>query len=302
MDHPTILIPVPPFFSFQECLWFLNRNYDDCLHVISDNAIWKAIQTPFGDVLFHIQEHGGFLEIETLAGPANPECRDFLTSFVKEWFDLERDIQPFYAHLKRDKRLAYMADDFTGLRLIGISDMFEALCWCIIGQQINLTFAYKLKRRLVERFGRHLEWDNQVFYIFPDAETLANAEVDELRAMQFSEKKAQYISGIARAFVAGMLSKEGIAALPDFPAQQKALTSHKGIGIWTANYALMKSLRVPQGIPHGDVGLLNALVAHGIIADRTEKDKINAFFGAFAGWETYLAFYLWRSLAVKALV
>lgn len=214
---------------------------------------------------------------------------------------MDRDLVPFYEHLKRDSRLAYMTEDFSGLRLMGISDMFEALCWSIIGQQINLTFAYKMKRRMVERYGRHIEWDNRVFHIFPEPEILANAEIAVLRGMQFSEKKAEYVIGVARAFVNHTLSRGQIDALPDFEARQKALIAHKGIGVWTANYVLMKSFRAPEGIPHGDVGLLNALAGHGIIAERSEKGKIEAFFRDYAGWETYVTFYLWRSLAVKPL-
>jgi len=300
-SQQTILIPTPPVFSFQECLWFLNRNYDDCLHLVTENAVLKAIATPFGDVLFRVSEQGNFLKIEVLAGASSSACSDFLTAYVNEWFDMDRDLAPFYVHLKRDSRLAYMAEDFSGLRLMGISDMFEALCWSIIGQQINLTFAYKLKRRMVERYGRHIEWENQVFYVFPEPEVLANAEVTVLREMQFSQKKAEYVIGVARAFAEGTLSRALIEALPDFEARQKALVAHKGIGIWTANYVLMKSFRAPEGIPHGDVGLLNALVGHGIIAERSEKNKIEAFFRDYAGWETYVTFYLWRSLAVKPL-
>ena len=301
MHQQTILIPTPPLFSFSECLWFLNRNYDDCLHSVGENAVLKAIATPFGDVLFKVSEQGGFLQIDVLEGASTPECRDFLTAYVKEWFDMDRDLTPFYMRLKRDSRLAYMAEDFAGLRLMGISDMFEALCWSVIGQQINLTFAYKMKRRMVERYGRHIEWDNQVFHIFPGPEVLADAAVEVLREMQFSQKKAEYVIGVARAFVEGTLSRAQIDALPDFESRQKALTAHKGIGVWTANYVLMKSFRAPEGIPHGDVGLLNALVGHGIITERSEKDKIEAFFRDYVGWETYVTFYLWRSLAVKPL-
>jgi DNA-3-methyladenine glycosylase II len=119
--------------------------------------------------------------------------------------------------------------------------------------------------------------------------------------MQFSEKKAEYTIGIARAFLEGRLDKEKIASLPDLAARKKALTDHKGIGVWTANYALMKSLKEPECIPHGDIGLLNALSYHNIINDRKEQEKIDALFSAFAGWESYLVFYLWRSLAVKQL-
>ena len=302
MDSPqTILIPIPSLFSFQECLWFLNRNYDDCLHFVGENYVLKAIATPFGDVLFRVSEQGGFLQLELLEGTSSPGCRDFVTAYIREWFDMDRDLAPFYTHLKRDGRLAYMAEEFSGLRLMGILDMFEALCWSIIGQQINLTFAYKMKRRMVERYGRHIEWNNQVFHIFPEPEVLANAEVEVLREMQFSQKKAEYVIGAARAFVEGTLSRSLIDTLPDFEARQKALVAHKGIGIWTANYVLMKSFRAPEGIPHGDVGLLNALAGHGIIAERSEKDKIEAFFRDYAGWETYVTFYLWRSLAVKPL-
>ncbi|GGM91579.1 DNA-3-methyladenine glycosylase [Dyadobacter beijingensis] len=300
-SQQTILVPVPPIFSFRECLWFLNRNYDDCLHWVTETAVFKAIATPYGDVLFRVSEQGNFLKIDVLEGVAGRESRDYLTAYVSDWFDLDRDLLPFYAQLKQDGRLGYMADSFFGLRLMGISDVFEALCWSIIGQQINLKFAYKMKRRMVERYGRHIEWNNQVFHIFPGPEVLANADVEVLREMQFSQKKAEYVIGAARAFVEGTISRSIIEALPDFEARQKALVAHKGIGVWTANYVLMKSFRAPEGIPHGDVGLLNALVGHGVIAERSEKAKIEAFFKDYPGWETYVTFYLWRSLAVKPL-
>ena len=115
--------------------------------------------------------------------------------------------------------------------------------------------------------------------------------------MQFSDRKAEYIITIAKAFSAGEMSKELLQLLPTLQAKQESLTKIKGIGIWTANYALMKSLREPASVPHGDVGLLNALSNHGIIKDRTEISKIESLFKKFKGWESYLVFYLWRSLA-----
>lgn len=291
-----MLIPVPPLFSFRECLWFLNRNYDDCLHVVGNNNVIKAIATPFGDVLFRVSERIGFLQIEVLDGTSTAESHDFLAAYVRDWFDMERNLEPFYDQLRQDSRLAYMTDTYSGLRLMGISDVFEALCWSIIGQQINLKFAYKLKRRMVEQYGRHIEWNNEAFYIFPEPEVLARADIAELRGMQFSQQKSDYLTGMARVFAEGILSRDSIEALPDFQTRQSALTAHKGIGVWTANYVLMKSFRAPEGIPHGDVGLLQALVGHGIIAERNEKANIEAFFKAFPGWETYVTFYLWRSL------
>ena len=190
-----------------------------------------------------------------------------------------------------------MCEDFKGLRLIGIPDLFEALCWSIIGQQINLTFAYKLKRRMVEAFGQQVEFEGITYHLFPEAERLAQVTVPELRAMQFSDKKAEYVITVAKAFASKQLSKEILQRIPTLTAKQEKLTQLKGIGIWTANYALMKSLREPTSVPHGDVGLLNALANHGIIKDRGETAKIENLFKKFKGWESYLVFYLWRSLA-----
>jgi DNA-3-methyladenine glycosylase II len=294
-----ITIPEPALFSFDECAWFLNRNYDDCLHVIKENEIIKAVEVGGKPFLLRITSQNETLQIEILKGTPTKEDEVLLIAYITEWFDLNTAIEPFYKLLKKDKRLAYMSKEFEGLRLVGINDLFEALCWSIIGQQINLTFAYKLKRRLVEKYGTAIEYECELHYIFPASEILAKVTVEELRAMQFSGSKAKYLIGAAQAFASKELSREVLLALPSVEHQIEALTSLKGIGVWTANYALMKSLRVPGSIPHGDVGLLNALVNHGVIKDRSELKKIDALFRKYKGRESYLVFYLWRSLSVK---
>jgi 3-methyladenine DNA glycosylase/8-oxoguanine DNA glycosylase len=82
--------------------------------------------------------------------------------------------------------------------------------------------------------------------------------------------------------------------------QVKLLTAIRGIGVWTANYALMKTLKQLQAIPYGDVGLLNALLNHGLIKDKKDTAGIEQLFRRFKGWESYLVFYLWRSLAMAS--
>lgn len=275
-------------FSFKECLWFLNRNFDDCLHTVGPDYVRKAILIKGEPVLFEIGEG---LVTKVLQGAHSPD------EFIREWFDVDRDIAPFYEQLSAYETLSYMSRDFAGLRLMGIPDLFEAICWCIIGQQINLTFAYKIKRRLVEAYGQRIVYEGQSFYTFPAPEVLADADPVLLKNMQLSGKKLEYLTGIAQAFKEGRMSKEILLSLKDVTAQQQALTAIRGIGIWTANYTLMKTLRVPSAIPYGDAGLLNALMAHHIIRDKKDLVSIERFFQHFKGWESYLVFYLWRSLA-----
>lgn len=299
MNKQIYHIPKPQLFSFDECMWFLDRRFDECLYRVNKTEVVKAILINDNPFLFSIKESGNDLVVEILQGKPGTMQQTALLSYVTDWFDLSTDLRPFYNLLSANKKLAYMCDEYKGLRLIGIPDLFEALCWSIIGQQINLTFAYKLKRRMVEAYGQRLEFEGVTYNLFPECERLAQLAVPELRAMQFSDKKAEYIITVANAFAKGQLSKEILQSVPNLESKQKALTSLKGIGIWTANYALMKSLREPTCVPYGDIGLLNALESHGIIKERTETEKIERLFKKFKGWESYLVFYLWRSLAKK---
>ncbi|WP_229216656.1 DNA-3-methyladenine glycosylase [Dyadobacter sp. 3J3] len=270
------------------------------MHSLTVDKILKAVLIRDVFFVFSIAQNGQALQIKILFGPCDLETTAAIKDYVIDWLDIDRDLNPFYQLLNQRSEIAYMAEEFKGLRIIGIPDLFEALCWSVIGQQINLTFAYKLKRRLVEKYGCHTTFENQQFHIFPSFEILAEADPDDLKAMQFSSKKVEYIINISKLFKAGKLSKEILLSLPDYDARQKVLMSVKGIGIWTANYALMKSLKEPSSVPYGDSGLLQALLVHEIITDKKDSLQINNFFQEMRGWESYMAFYLWRSLAKRS--
>jgi DNA-3-methyladenine glycosylase II len=292
-----IYVPKPRDFSFTECLWFLNRNYDDCLHVVDADSVSRAIIINDAVVVLTVMENEEHLVIDTGTTEHAGPVKDALLRYFYQWFDLGRDIEPFYRLLKIHPVLGYMAEDFKGLRVMNIPDVFEALVWSIIGQQINLTFAYKLKRVLVEKYGTLVKYSGGQIYAFPSPAVLAAASVDDLRGLQFSRQKAAYIINAAKVFNEGELSKE---MLMDLSPNEKiaALVELKGVGKWTANYVMMKSLNDTTGVPHGDVGLLKALEDHGLITDRKDEIAITGIFRCFAGWESYLVHYLWRSLAI----
>ena len=288
-------IPIPENFSFQECLWFLDRNYDDCLHEVGQNLVRKLLSFEGIPTLIEIHEESNYLVINVLSGK-NSENK--IVEFVKEWFDIDRDLTDFYHLLSQDAELAYMNSEYKGLRLLGIPDLFEALCWSIIGQQINLTFAYKLKRKMTEAFGTKLTYENQDYYLFPSPDIVANLQVSDLMPMQFSTRKAEYLIEIAKQFVSQNISKSKLEQMTT-PEAIKALVSIRGIGEWTANYALMKSLKRLECVTYGDVGLYNALFALKGFPKRPTREQLDSFFENFKNWEAYMVFYLWRSLAVK---
>jgi DNA-3-methyladenine glycosylase II len=283
----------------EELLWFLSRGFDEPVYRVKGNSVFRAFKVEDEKFLVKIIPGSWSVKIEWLWGERTEEKAAFVKNFVNEWFDLEADIAPFYKLLKANDKLYYMAVDFNGLKLIGMPDLFEALAWAIIGQQINLTFAYKLKRRLIEKYGDFIDHEGEIYYIFPSPGAIAAADSEDLREMQLSGSKVAYIKNAAAVFAAGKIDKTRLKALPDATSRRELLTAQKGIGVWTANYVLMKCLRDQSAVPFGDAGLLNALLGHGIITSKTELKGMYELFEKFKDWEAYLVFYLWRSLAPK---
>lgn len=293
----TIRIPKPDIFSFSECMHFLDRGYDDCLYAIEENRILKPLRIGGEGILIAITEQPEVLNLEICCGGKSDQILEAASDYVTRWFDLNRNLRPFYELLRIHDRLAFMPEQYHGLRLMGIPDLFEALCWCVIGQQINLTFAHRLKRRLVETWGRSIVHSTGRHYFFPDPEVVADLTVSELKAMQFSRRKAEYIIGIARRFAEGELSKSSIQALSNSEQMLNHLIQIRGVGPWTANYVLMKSLRQPDCITYGDTGLRSALSSLLELNRKPTKKEVDSFFEPFAGWESYLNIYLWRTLS-----
>ncbi|MCW9705656.1 DNA-3-methyladenine glycosylase family protein [Fodinibius salsisoli] len=289
-----ILLPKPNIFSFSECLHFLDRGYDDCLYTLAGQQVLKPLRINGEKGLIEISETADALKARLLTGTLSPAT---IKQYITHWFDLERDLQPFYRLLNQHQQLSKMSSKYHGLRLMGIPDLFEALCWCVIGQQINLTFAYRLKRRLVETYGTSTTYKSEQHFFFPDPEVLATLTVDELREKQFSRRKAEYIIGIARQFAGDKLSKHDIEALAGSDQRLKRLTKIRGVGPWTANYVLMKSLQQSDCITYGDTGLQSAVSTLLELDRKPTKEEIDSFFEPFAGWESYLNIYLWRTLS-----
>jgi len=196
---------------------------------------------------------------------------------------------------EKDRLLSGPASRFFGYRIVGQPDLFESLVWAVLGQQINLGFAYTLKERFVRTFGEKYILGGKEYFLFPSPETVAVLTNDELLSLQFSIQKSRYTIGIAEAFANGELSREKIAHLPLDEAKHE-LMKIKGIGNWTANYALMKTFRYPDAFPLEDVGLHNAIKNLKKLQQKPAIEDVKRIFRKYRGWEAYATLYLWKTL------
>jgi DNA-3-methyladenine glycosylase II len=290
---------LPTEFSFAENIKYLSNAPNECLFHIKDERIYKAV--PVGDetpiIEISVNEEN-VMAIRFLGDttPSRKCVRAAVARYVREWFDLDTPLLPFYELAKTDVLLQRAVDSFYGLRNIGIPDLFEAICWGIIGQQINLTFAYTLKRRLVENFGRRVECDGEEYWVFPTPQQIAGLTVEDLDVVRMTVKKCEYIIDIAQLIVEGKLSKELLAGAGDYKKAEKMLVKIRGIGPWTANYVLMRCLRIPSAFPIDDVGLHNAIKHLMGTETKPTKEEIIQLSSKWTNWESYATFYLWRFL------
>src|SRR5690606_25653311 len=146
----------------------------------------------------------------------------------------------------------------------------------------------------VEQYGESITFEGETFWLFPSFEMIAAINVDDLRRLQFTTRKAEYIIGTAKDMKSGRLTKDFL--LLQKPDQiQKSLMQIRGIGAWTAAYVMMKSLHQPSAFPITDVGLHNALKNLLRLKEKPTIEEIEEYAANWEGWQAYATFYLWRS-------
>jgi DNA-3-methyladenine glycosylase II len=149
-------------------------------------------------------------------------------------------------------------------------DPFEALVSSITAQQVSLHAAFAVRSRFIDYFGEPAEHA----VAFPTRERVAHASEEELTALGFSRRKAEYVLGVARA----ELDFAELALLPDDEVKAR-ITALRGLGDWSADWFLARHLARPQAWPAGDLGLRKAVLA--FYPDVTDVRAAGARFDPF---------------------
>jgi DNA-3-methyladenine glycosylase II len=169
-----------------------------------------------------------------------------------------QEIRTGLAHLHAtDPVLAHVIDDRPGFdpdafaRRLPTMDLFGALVFQVIGQQISVIAATAIFGRLAERFGGRA----------PNAGELAAVDEQTLRGLGLSRRKAATVIDLAQRFTDGRLSEAELRDLPDEEVIGR-LTEVKGIGPWTVQGALLIALQRPDLVRAGDLALRRSIQAH----------------------------------------
>ena len=189
-----------------------------------------------------IEAAPGGVDVEPLTAETEPVVRTVL--------GLAFDLEPFYEWAAADDVLGPSTVRLAGFRPTLAPDPFEMLVGAITAQQVSLFSAVAIRNRLIERFGTRVGH----VWAFPLRESIAAASEDELVAVGFSRRKAEYTVGLARSD----LDLPALAALPDDEVKAR-LVALRGVGEWTADWFLARHLARPNAWPWGDLALRKAV-------------------------------------------
>lgn len=205
-------------------------------------------------------------------------------------FQLDTSLEEINAHFHgTDLELLFV--QYRGLPLTCEFDLYYSIMKTIIHQQLNLSFAHTLTERFVRNFGE----EKDGFARYPTPERVSMLEYEDLRKLQFSQRKAEYVIDTSRLIAKGELDLNELSMKTDDEIIEE-LTKIRGIGYWTAENILLFGLGRKNLFPIKDVGIQNALKNLYKLDQKPSLEDMIHYSETWSPYKSYASLYLWESL------
>ncbi|MEI4831719.1 DNA-3-methyladenine glycosylase [Bacillus sp. FJAT-53711] len=208
-------------------------------------------------------------------------------SFIFQWNQPFHEIQNHFINTS----LRPLFETFAYTPIILEFDYFSCLLRCIIHQQVHLKFATKLTEQFVKTYGT----EKHGVFFFPKPEQVANITVEELRNQKFSQRKAEYIIGLAKHITDGKLSLEELEGKTDEEVREQLLPL-RGIGAWTVQNFLLFGLGRQNMFPKADIGIQRALQQLFQLEQKPDDAFLERMKQECEPYCSYASLYLWKSI------
>ena len=180
---------------------------------------------------------------------------------------------------KKDKRLCEVIDRIGHIDRTVDPDLFSSFLHHIIGQQISTKAQATIWQRVQDALGT------------VNAEAILAAGVPSLQALGMTFRKAEYLTDLAGRIVDGSFDLETVRSMDDAEAI-RALSSLRGIGVWTAEMILLFCLQRPDIFSYDDLAIrrgLRMLYRHRDI----DRQRFERYRRRFSPYGSVASLYLW---------
>ncbi len=179
----------------------------------------------------------------------------------------------------KDKKLAEVIERIGHIDRACMDDLFEAVVNSIIGQQISTKAHESLWKRIKDDLGTL------------DAPKVLALGREKLQAYGTTWRKVDYIMEFAKKVDSGAFDLEAIHDMTDEEAIA-ALSSLKGVGVWTAEMILLFCLQRPNIFSFGDLAILRGIrmVYH---HKELPKERFERYRKRFTPYCSVASLYFW---------
>ena len=266
---------------------------------VEDRSVTKAISVGGRAVVYRVTFEGATerpaLRVELHAEPPIAEpARRAVVDRVAATFGAQDDLEAFYALAVRDPAFAPLTSAYRGLRHVRFPSPFEAACWGVIDQRLQLPVARAMKDALVRGAGPSLVVDGVEHRAFPEAAALVelgDAGIGKL----VPGRPGEAVAALARTFAP---CDEGF--LREAPREEVRawLRAIRGVGPFTSGFVLYRGLGRFDGVTL--VAPKLAVAAERVYGRRFSRADVERAAGTFGEWGGYWMLYLWASTFVPA--
>ncbi len=289
----SVTIPLPSGYRSGDVLAFHRRDVRTIAERVDDATISKGLLWEGRPACLRIALKPGAAEVG-LAVDGDSADAAAVEAMARRMLGLTQDVARFERDFADHPEIGAVIARRSGLRVPVTATPFEAITWAITGQQISVSAATSIRRRLIQAADvRH----SGGLWCYPDAEQILRLTEDGLRPLGFSATKARTIHALATAVSGGGLPLDAWLLAPDAEEIRARLREVRGIGPWTISYALLRGFGWLDGSLHGDVAVRRNLQILLGRADKLTEAETEAWLAPFSPWRAMVAAHLWMMQA-----
>ena len=296
---PEFVLVLPRDFLPGPTLRSWGRDPGSLTERVDGHRILRTLRTPAGAASVEIEISGQSarcrVEAERPLEPATVRAAHRVarrTLGLVDGHGAAVDVGPFERRALRDRETAPLVAKRRGLRIPLTADPFEALTWAVLGQQVNLAFAFTLRRNLLSLVGVPAP---RGLRAHATATEVARLDPADLVRRQLSRSKARYLVELAQAAASGELALEALQGTAASRIEE-TLLARRGVGPWTAAYVMLRGYGLADCVPVGDAGLTLALQRFHRFDARPDPARTRELMAPFAPHRSFATFHFWNSL------
>lgn len=286
-------ILLPENFRPLDILAFHRRDSQELSERVGDGTMEKGMI--WGDapaclaIRFH---HGQAIATLDIDGHVVEDCQLDFERMVRRMLGLTQEIEAFEDRYRSHPLLGPLIARQPGLRVPLAATPFEALTWAVTGQQISVSAAVSLRRKLIGATNIH---HSGGLLCYPEARQILGLTEETLRQAGFSTTKAKTLLVLSSLVADDKISLDAWAETNPVDVIRSQLEAVRGIGPWTVNYALLRGFGWLDGSLHGDAAVRRGLQTLFDSPEKISEENAEAWLAQFSPWRALVGAHIWAA-------